>query len=77
MIQETINAFAAVGLEVGTDQGKSHWTCFPPSEGTRLKIGPDEVEWEESLTFIGTVISCRSSSIAATNYRLARAGKSY
>jgi hypothetical protein len=77
MIQETIDAFETVGLEVGTDQGKSHWTCFPPAENAKLKVGPHEVQWECSLTFIGTVIDCRSKSTAATNYRLAQAGKSF
>ena len=73
MVSEVIDAFSEVGLGVGTD--KSHWTSYPAMAGTHFKFGQDEVVWERSLTFVGTVLDLCGNDAAAIDYRLAQATK--
>ena len=77
MVSQTIDGFAAAGLEVGTAQGKSHWTCFPPSPGCTLSVGGVDLPWESKLTYVGTQITPLNQSENAMVYRMAQATKTY
>ena len=77
MIEETIAAFKEAGLEVGTDQGKTHWTSYPPKPQEQIQVGGTNVQWEPTLTFVGTVIDPLCNSQGAVDHRLAQATKAY
>ena len=77
MVSQNIDGFAAAGLEVGTAQGKSHWTCFPPSPGCTLSVGGVDLPWESKLTYVGTQITPLNQSEKAMVYRMAQATKTY
>ena len=73
MISDTIAAFSAVGLEVGTD--KSHWSSYPRRPQETLRFGDDNVMWEPSLIFVGTVLDLNGNDGRAIDYRIAQANK--
>ena len=73
MVTEVIQAFAAVGLEVGAD--KSHWTSYPGMPGSKLTVGTEKVKWESHLVFVGTILNLGGNSSAAMEHRLSQAEK--
>ena len=75
MIRDVVRELDKIGLGVGAD--KTHWTSTPPSEGELLRVDAEEVTWEETLTFVGTVIDLRGSAGPAIQYRMAQANKAY
>ena len=75
MVKEIIQSFAAVGLEVGCE--KTHWTYFPAKPDAKLKCGTEKIPWENSLTFIGTVLDLCGNDALAISHRTAQATKVY
>ena len=75
MIQEEIDAFAAVGLEVGA--GKSHWTSYPKVPKQRLKVDGQKIKWEYELVFDGKVVSLSGPCWPAMEYRMTQAQKTF
>ena len=69
MCDELIAEFRAVGLGVGAE--KTHWTSTPPQPGAVLVVDGCSVEWESSLTYVGTVIDMTGNSGPALAYRMA------
>ena len=75
MLDDVISAFHTVGLEVSTE--KCHWTSFPMQQGHQLRFGTDDISWEASLTFVGTILSPTGNDELAIQYRLAQATKAF
>ena len=73
MISEVIAGFSVVGLETSTE--KSHWTSHPSKPGSRLRFGQDRISWEQSITFVGTVLELSEHDAPAITHRLAQATK--
>ena len=75
MLDDVITAFHQVGLEVSTE--KCHWSSFPQQEGQHVRFGSDNVSWEASLTFVGTILHPAGNDELAIQYRLAQATKAF
>jgi hypothetical protein len=75
MISDVVEGLKEIGLGVGAD--KSHWTSTPPLEGEIFSVDAGAIEWEETLTFVGTVLDLTGSAGPAMQYRMAQANKAY
>ena len=75
MVADVIEGFVRVGLAVSTE--KCHWSSYPSFTGTSLSFGADQVEWETSLTFVGTILDLNGNDGLAIAYRRAQATKVY
>jgi hypothetical protein len=73
MINDLVAAFREIGLGVGAD--KTHWTSTPTQEHKNINVEGCEVEWESTITFVGTVLDLTGSSAAAIHHRLNSANK--
>ena len=60
---------------VGTD--KSEWSAYPRRPREKLRFGEDDVPWEPSLTFVGTILDLNGNDGLAIDYRIAAANKVY
>ena len=69
MINDVVAKLKEIGLGVGAE--KSHWTSTPPPELEQLNVDECEVTWEDSLTFVGTVLGLTGSAGPAVLYRMA------
>jgi hypothetical protein len=75
MISDVVEGLREIGLGVGAD--KSHWTSTPRLDGETLSVDSGAIEWEETLTFVGTVLDLTGSAGPAMQYRMAQANKAY
>ena len=75
MVQEAVDAFAKVGLEVGLE--KSHWTSYPDMTGSFLRVGGQEVPWEKTVLFVGCTFSLCSRGWDAMEHRIAQGEKAF
>ena len=75
MLRDVVAAFLDVGLEISAP--KCHWTSFPACRGAILNFEQTQLEWEDSLTFVGTVLDVTGNDGRAIAYRLAQATKVY
>ena len=73
MLADCILAFAAAGLEVGLE--KTHWISTLRSPGQVLKADGHELVWEQTLTFVGTIIELCGGDGPALQHRLVQATK--
>lgn len=73
MIADVITALNGIGLGIGAE--KTHWTSTPPLKNEDITVCERKVPWEETLTFVGTVLDLRGSAWAAMTYRMAQANK--
>ena len=73
MLAEIIEAFSAVGLDVGPE--KSHWTSYPSQPGSLLQCQTQQIQWEDRLLFVGTVLDFVGNDGFAIDYRLCQATK--
>ncbi|CAE8637304.1 unnamed protein product [Polarella glacialis] len=75
MISDVINALGKIGLGVGAE--KTHWTSTPQMPEEALRVEAEEVAWEDSLTFVGTVVDLSGNAGPAILYRMAQANKAF
>jgi hypothetical protein len=75
MFDELSDAFRSVGLDIGAE--KTHWSSYPPEAGHTALFHDCAIEWEASLTFVGTVIDLGGGDGQAMDYRIAQATKVY
>ena len=75
MISDVVEGLREIGLGGGAD--KNHWTSTPRSDGETLSVDSGAIEWEETLTFVGTVLDLTGSAGPAMQYRMAQANKAY
>ena len=73
MAAEVTEAFLKVGLEVGPV--KCHWSSFPSKSGLSFRLGNAALPWEQTITFVGTVIDLAGGDAAALDHRIAQATK--
>ena len=71
MCADIIAEFRNIGLGVGAE--KTHWTSMPPRPGEQLVVDGSRVEWESSLTYVGTVIDMTGSAGPAMTFRMVQA----
>ena len=75
MISDVVKGLREIGFGVGAE--KSHWTSNPCLEGETLSVDAGAVEWEGTLTFVGTVLDLTGSAGPAIQHRMAQANKAY
>ena len=75
MINDLVAAFREIGLGIGAD--KTHWTSTPAQEHMNIKVEDCDVEWESTITFVGTVLDLTGSSAAAIQHRVNQGNKVY
>ena len=75
MISDVVEGLREIGLGVGAD--KSHWTSTARLNGEKLTVDGGTVEWEETLTFVGSVLDLTGNAGPAMQYRMAQANKAY
>jgi hypothetical protein len=75
MISDVIEALGKIGLGVGAE--KTHWTSTPQLPEQALHVGGKEIAWEDSLTFVGTVVDLSGNAGPAILYRMAQANKAF
>jgi hypothetical protein len=75
MISDVINALGKIGLGVAAE--KTHWTSTPQMPEQTLRVEAEEVAWEDSLTFVGTVVDLSGNAGPAILYRMAQANKAF
>ena len=73
MISEVIQTFSTVGLEVGTDT--CHWSSSTSKRKEKLRFGEDRVNWESTLTFVGTILDLCGSDASAMEHRIVQGTK--
>ena len=71
MCKDLIDEFRTIGLGVGAD--KTHWTATPPLPGAHLSVDGHSVEWEASLTYVGTVVDVTGTAGPAMQFRMSKA----
>ena len=75
MIADVVAELKQIGLGIGPE--KTHWTSTPPMPDHQLRVMEARVQWEDNLTFVGTVIDLRGMSGPAIQYREAQANKAF
>jgi hypothetical protein len=75
MLRDLVEAFGNVGLTFGAP--KTHWTSLPAAPMDKIKVEDCEVEWEASITFVGTIIDLTGSAAAAMQHRINQGNKVY
>ena len=75
MIADVVGKLREIGLGVGSD--KSHWTSTPQREDDTLNVDNGQIVWEDSLTFVGTVLDLTGSAGPAMAYRMAQANNTF
>ena len=75
MISDVVNGLREIGFGVGAE--KSHGTSTRRLEGETLSVDAGAVEWEGTLTFVGTVLDLTGSAGPAIQHRMAQANKAY
>lgn len=71
MCKDLIGEFRTIGLGVGAD--KTHWTATPPLPGTCIEVDGHSIEWEATLTYVGTVVDMTGSAGPAMQLRMSKA----
>ena len=62
-----------VGLEVSVS--KCHWASYPCLRESQFSLRAESIQWEDALTFVGSVIDLTGNESAAVDYRIAQATK--
>ena len=73
MIKDLVEAFGNIGLTLGA--AKTHWTSTPAQEHEKIQVEDCEVQWESTITFVGTVLDLTGSSAAAIQHRVNQGNK--
>jgi len=73
MLEDIIEAFALVGLEIGAE--KTNWSSWPRAPLLTLRMQGEQVAWSPQFVFVGNVVDLSGGSGAAVEYRMAQANK--
>ena len=73
MAEDVAVAFEEVGVEVSVS--KCNWTSYPCLRESQFSLRGESIQWEDSLTFVGSVIDLTGHETAAIDYRIAQATK--
>ena len=60
-------------LEVGTD--KCHWSSSTSKRKDKLRFGEERVNWESTLTFVGSILDLCGSDASAMEHRIVQGTK--
>ena len=75
MIGDVVEKLKQIGLGVGPE--KSHWTSTPPREQEVICMEEGQIVWEDSLTFVGTVLDLTGNAGPAMVYCMAQADTAF